>query len=791
MQTSWQETAGSELNTPDLIPFSSEIAPGVVKLRNQLGYCATIEFEGIDFETCGDDYITTYNQQLDAALRSLDAGCAVWAHKIKARALQDFRVALPNDTCQWISDSYLAKLQKTGFVETRLFLTVLINANGAKSNGSLTDYVNREQEAIQSIDAILARIQGSMLKYRPTRLRQFKNARGVSISETLSFYAFLVNGYFEEIPVTTKQANHLVALARLTFAERSGVLKIEAPGHAPRYASSIEIRVYPSNPLTPVAISGLLYVDADYVETQSFSVLTDGDAVEKFRRQRSHMQSGGESSEAEIGAIAVVIDELRAKRVSAGEYHYSLTVFGDSLKDIERNRSLVMNELDSAEFKTVVQTTVPEAAWFFQCPGNWRMRTRIALMTGRNFATLAPMHSFMQGKKSGNPWGRALALFSSPSGQPYYFNFHFSDPQKDNEDDKIPGNTVLFGSTGVGKTTLETFLICMLTAYGGRTMVLDMDRSTEIAIRAFGGSYKSFLRGVPTGINVFQWADTPSNRAFCKSIVTLCVTRCGRHPLSIEDENRLSTAVDTVFLLPIEARRLGIVLQNLPSSGGNSLAERLRRWVGQGDLAWVLDNPQDTLDLSSARLFGFDYSEFIDDPEVNGIFVACLLEATESLKDGSPFALVMEEFWKPLETPALERFVKDQLKTIRKENGLVLLTTQQPDDVAQTPLAKTAIQQTQTGIFMPNPKAIWSDYQLFGLTSDEFDLVKQLPEQSWTFLVKQGGKSAVCIFDLSGMPELIAILSGNKENVNKLDLIRERVGDDPAKWLPVFLKEAA
>jgi type IV secretion system protein VirB4 len=41
------------------------------------------------------------------------------------------------------------------------------------------------------------------------------------------------------------------------------------------------------------------------------------------------------------------------------------------------------------------------------------------------------------------------------------------------------------------------------------------------------------------------------------------------------------------------------------------------------------------------------------------------------------------------------------------------------------------------------------------------------------------------------MPEVIAILSGNKENVKKLDLIRQRVGDRPADWLPVFLKEVA
>ncbi len=776
------------LAVPDMVPFSSEIAPGVIKLRNQLGYCATLELEGIDFETCGDDEVTLYNQKLEAAIRALTPGCAIWAHKVKAKALQRFHVRLAHPTCQAISDSYLEKLNRAGFVETRLFVTIVMQGQ-AIAGGSLTDYVTREREATQTMQALLVRLESTLGRYRPTRMRQVRNAKGVLISETLSFYAFLVNGLFEEIPVTTRQANHLIASARLTFAERSGVIKIDYGSGRTRYASCVEIRVYPSEEVTPVSIGGLLYVDEDYIETQSFSLLGDRDAVEKFRRQRSLMQSSGEASNAEVEAIAIVMDELRAKRVSAGEYHYSLTVFGDSVAAIEHNRSQVMAALESAEFKTVVQTTVPEAAWFFHCPGNWRMRTRVALMTSRNFATLAPMHSFMQGKKTGNPWGQALALFSSPSGQPYYFNFHFSDPEKDNQDDKIAGNTVLFGSTGSGKTTLECFLICMLTAYGGRTMILDMDRSTEIAVRAFGGKYQAFRRGVPTGINMFQWPDTPSARAFAKRIVNLCVTRCGRHPFTIEEENRLAIAVDTVYLLPQPMRRLGIVLQNLPASGGNSLAQRLRRWVGDGDMAWVLDNPQDTLDLQRAQIFGFDYSEFIDDPEVSGIFVACLLEAAETLKDGKPFCLIMEEFWKPLETPALEQFVKDQLKTIRKENGMVLLTTQQPDDVTSTPLAKTAIQQTQTGIFLPNPKASWQDYKLFGLTQEEFDLVKSLPEQSWTFLVKQGGKSAICTFNLGGLPQAIAILSGSKESVNKLDAIRQNVGDDPLVWLPIFLRE--
>lgn len=779
--------AARELSYLDLIPFNSEVAPGVVKLSKGLGYCCTFEAEGIDFETCGGDSIDRYNFELEKAIRSLEPGCQIWAHKVKSKALEDFTPDLSNKVCKWISDQYLRKIQSSGFVKTRLFITIIHKPSETAGANKFTDFVKREQNAIQATEEMAARYAAATASYRLTRLRQ-KEGRGASISECLSFYAFLVNGYWEDIPVTTRLANHLISASRLTFAEASGVIKIDLPNETTRFASCIEPRVYPTQS-SPVLLSDLLYSQQDFIETQSFSILGNSDAADKMRRQRSRMVSGGEASVDEIRDIAQVIDELRAQRVSAGEYHYSLAVFSESLAQIKRDRTEIKSILGKADFKTVDQTTIPEAAWFFQCPGNVRMRARTALMTSRNFASLAPQHTFMRGKRDGNPWGQAICLFNSPSGQPYYFNFHSSNRDQDNTDDKIAGNTVIFGSTGTGKTTLEAFLICCLTRYGGCTMVLDMDRSTEIVIRAIGGTYKSFLRGAPTGMNPFQWKDTPTNRAFCKRLTTLCVTRSAKHELTIEEENRLATAVDTVYLLPHQSRRLGIVAQNLPASGGNSLAERLRRWVGDGDLAWVLDNPTDNLSLESGSVFGFDYSEFIDDAEVSGIFVLCMLQASETFKDGRPFVLIMEEFWKPLGTPALEEFVKDQLKTIRKENGLVVLTTQQPDDVTRTTLAKTAVQQTQTAIFLPNPKAYWDDYQQFGLTADEFDIVKNLPEDSRCFLVKQGGKSAVCKFDLGGLDDVLNILSGNKENVLKLDLIRERVGDVAADWLPVFLKE--
>jgi type IV secretion system protein VirB4 len=53
-------------------------------------------------------------------------------------------------------------------------------------------------------------------------------------------------------------------------------------------------------------------------------------------------------------------------------------------------------------------------------------------------------------------------------------------------------------------------------------------------------------------------------------------------------------------------------------------------------------------------------------------------------------------------------------------------------------------------------------------------------------MVKQGKDVVVARIDLSGMEDIISVLSGRAETVALLDEIRAQVGDDVAAWLPVF-----
>ena len=93
---------------------------------------------------------------------------------------------------------------------------------------------------------------------------------------------------------------------------------------------------------------------------------------------------------------------------------------------------------------------------------------------------------------------------------------------------------------------------------------------------------------------------------------------------------------------------------------------------------------------------------------------------------------------------------------------------------------------------MVNPKAQRAEYCTgFGLTDHEFELIRTLPDTAHCFLIKHGNDSVVARLNLSGMPDLLKVLSGREGTVRELDALREIHGDAPDAWLPHLLKGAA
>ena len=79
-----------------------------------------------------------------------------------------------------------------------------------------------------------------------------------------------------------------------------------------------------------------------------------------------------------------------------------------------------------------------------------------------------------------------------------------------------------------------------------------------------------------------------------------------------------------------DVRCLWLVLQNLSGVGDNTVSERLRKLQRGQTLGWVFDNAEDTLSFQKSRIVGFDYTDFLDDPEIRTPVIAYLLHIAEA-----------------------------------------------------------------------------------------------------------------------------------------------------------------
>ena len=160
-------------------------------------------------------------------------------------------------------------------------------------------------------------------------------------------------------------------------------------------------------------------------------------------------------------------------------------------------------------------------------------------------------------------------------------------------------------------------------------------------------------------------------------------------------------------------------------------------------------------------------------------------------KNGRRICIVIDEFWKALGDEAFQDLAQNKLKTIRKQNGLMLFATQSPRDAIRSPIAHTIIEQCPTQVFMPNPRGNAEDYvEGFKLTSKEFELISEdMTNESRRFLVKQGHNSVVVELNLSGFDDELAVLSGRTAALETLDRVRAVAGDNPDDWLSLFHKE--
>ncbi len=767
------------------LPYARHIDDHTVETRDGL-LMQCISLRGLLFETADGDELDYRKTLRDAMLQVIGSSrFALYHHIVRRRADVTIEGSFPDGFSQRLDARWQERLGTRQLYVNDLFLTLvrrplqgrigiadrlrgLMTRSGQGSEAIVAHEV-RQLDAAR--DALIATL-GS---YAPRLLGVYDTPSG-ACSEPLEFLSSLYNGEMRPVLLPYQDIGAYLPYRRVSFGQEA--IEFGAAGATPRaFAAIVSIKDYPGRTAAGM-FDDLLRLPFELTVSQSFAFVERGQALGRMNLALRRMRSAEDEAVSLRGELSRAKDEVAAGRAGFGEHHMTIMIRGDTLAEVDAGVAEVSATLADLGVVAVREEIALEPAFWAQFPANFKYIARRALVSTANFAGLASAHNFPIGTAAGNHWGPAVSLLETTAAGPYFFNFHHGDL----------GNFTVIGPSGSGKTVVLNFLLAQARKFAPRIIFFDKDRGAELFLRAIGGRYDQLRPGEPSGLNPLQLADTAGNRQFLIDWLGLLVGSP-----DIGEVQQLKDAVDANFGQPTEHRRLRHFAELL--RGGHrphaaDLWSRLRPWWGDGERAWLFDNPQDLTDLS-ADAVGFDMTAILDDPTVRTPAMLYLFQRVEERLDGTAAIIVVDEGWKALDDEVFVRRIKDWEKTIRKRNGIVGFATQSAQDALESKIASAIIEQAATQIFMINPKARAEDYvDGFGLSNHEYDLVRTMPDDSHCFLIRHGGESVVARLDLTGEREMLTILSGRERTVRLLDTIRAETGDAPEAWLPQLLERA-
>ncbi len=776
-----------ELTPEAFIPYVRHIDETTIALESRT-LMVMVALAGVSFETADLLDINALHRDLNTLYRNIaDERLAIWTHLIRRRDSDYPGGTFATPFSASLNEKYRERMAREHLFRNDLYLTVLWSpARGpADKAGKVLSYLRRskrldmelDEEALKQLKDKVVNVVAGLRRFEPRVLSLYEQ-EGMLFSEPSEVLHQLVGGRRERVPLTEGRVASAIYSDRVIIGRETIEIRHEAES---RFAGMLSFKEYPARTRTGM-LDGVLNSPFELILSQSFCFVSKADARVIMGRKQNQLVSSGDKAASQIDELDDAMDDLESNRFVIGEHHLTLSVFATTLKELTDNLAKVRASLTNGGAVVAREDLGLEAAWWAQLPGNFRYRARSGAISSKNFAALSPFHSYPIGQKDGNEWGPAVALLKTASGSPYYFNLHYGDL----------GNTFMCGPSGAGKTVIVNFMLSQLEKHDPHVVFFDKDRGADLYVRAAGGTYLPLKNGVPTGCAPLKALNlTPENKVFLARWIGKLVGS-GARELTVTELRDISGAIDGLADLPAERRTIGALRAFLNNADPEGIAARLRRWEEGGPLGWVFDNVIEDIGFGdfggSGKFIGYDMTDFLDNEEIRTPLMAYLFHRVEQMIDGRRIIIVIDEFWKALQDEGFRDLAQNKLKTIRKQNGLMLFATQSPRDALNSPIAHTIIEQCPTQIFLPNSRGNHADYvDGFKLTEREYELIaRELSVESRRFVLKQGHNSVVAELDLNGFDDELAILSGRTANVELLDAIRAEVGDDVENWLPIF-----
>jgi type IV secretion system protein TrbE len=503
----------------------------------------------------------------------------------------------------------------------------------------------------------------------------------------------------------------------------------------------------PSAQSFPLIFKQLLEVQANFYVVTEWKKEDSGKTRRAIQAKRRHFHNTKRSffSQVNLNDVPqqdVLLDDWKESRVRE---------LSEGIKEIELHGNyfgqfsltIVIYDLDpaaaqrtAAEFYKVFSIHDAELyderynllnAFLAAVPGNHARNLRSLYLLNTNYADYSFLFTLSCGEtRNAHLRQEYLAVLETCHNTPYFLNLHYQDV----------AHTMILGRTGAGKSFLLNFLITNLQKYDPHTFIFDLGGSFESLTHLFAGSYISAgLESEGFSINPFSLPPTKENLDFLALFVKVLLQGKGTFELDPVADRDIYEQIENLYAVDPELRRLGVLANTLPQT----LSARLAKWVRGGQFGFLFDNAQDTVSFSRFQCFDFQkMSQYPDllEPLLFYILHRANAVIRDPVRSTSFKAFFIDEAWVFLKNPAIQRYIVQALKTWRKHNAAMILSTQSLDELRRSELLDVILETAATKIFLANPDMDRELYRKqFHLNETETALIAGLiPKQQ--FLIK-------------------------------------------------------
>jgi type IV secretion system protein VirB4 len=503
----------------------------------------------------------------------------------------------------------------------------------------------------------------------------------------------------------------------------------------------------PSAESFPLIFKRLLEVEANYYVATEWRKEDSGKMRRAIQAKRRHFHNTkrsfasqvslndapsqdvllDDSKESQVRELGEAIEEIELGGNYFGEFSLTVVVYDLDMAKVERACAEFYKVFSIHDAQLYEESYNRLNAFLAAVPGNHVFNLRSLYLLNTGYADFSFLFTLHRGEPR-NQHLRAeyLAVLETNHRTPYFLNLHYRDV----------AHTMILGRTGAGKSFLLNFLITSLQKYSPHTFIFDLGGSFESLTQLFGGSYvRVGTESKEFRINPFSLAPTKENLDFLALFLKVLLQGSRAGELEPVAERELFHQIENLYAVDPALRTLGVLANTL----GPGLAARLAKWTRGGQFGFLFDNAEDTISFS--RFQCFDFQGMSQYPELLEPLLFYLLHRANAViadrQITSVFkAFFIDEAWVFLKNPSIERYVVEALKTWRKHNAAMVLSTQSLDELKRSDILDVIIESCATKIFLANPDMDRELYRRqFHLNENEVELVSGLiPKRQ--FLIK-------------------------------------------------------